>query len=378
MESKSTFSPDCQDIAKHIIAAKKPRVMSPKKPPIVTTDEQSVTMAYWQDGKTLRDCSRYMLENQIGCDVTFLVGQKGQEIRAHKFILISRSPVFQAMLCGPLGEKQTPIPIPDIEPHSFGLILRYMYYDAMIAKKDQISEILYAAKKYCLSNLVKICRDKLSKWITTDNACELLHQALMLDDSTLVRQCQSFVLKNGELCLKSAGMGKLSRDCVTKVFEADDLLANELTLSNALVNWAQAVCKRLKENVTSAKIREILGDMLYSVRFHAISPEDFAKHVSVSDILSKDEIISFFSFTTEHVKVSRSSPQSLGEPFAVIKDVTGFAQASLSRTHPQFSIPVVLISLYLLLSISVGYFFINLAHQHITPFPVSCVMLQAR
>lgn len=38
-----------------------------------------------------------MLQNQIGCDVEFIVGEQNEAIKAHKVVLASRSPVFFAM-----------------------------------------------------------------------------------------------------------------------------------------------------------------------------------------------------------------------------------------------------------------------------------------
>lgn len=77
----------------------------------------------WQLGKTLAECNRYMLDNQIDCDVTFRVGETGEVVMAHKYVLGSRSSVFYAMLYGPLAEKGD-ILITDMEPHTFQCLLR--------------------------------------------------------------------------------------------------------------------------------------------------------------------------------------------------------------------------------------------------------------
>lgn len=57
----------------------------------------------WRTGKNFSERYMHMFENQIGCDVTFSLGER--TIDAHKFILISRSAVFEAMFCGSLAEK---------------------------------------------------------------------------------------------------------------------------------------------------------------------------------------------------------------------------------------------------------------------------------
>jgi hypothetical protein len=48
----------------------------------------------WQCGRALDDRMTYMLEQQLMCDVTFLVGPDQIPIKAHKYMLASASPVF--------------------------------------------------------------------------------------------------------------------------------------------------------------------------------------------------------------------------------------------------------------------------------------------
>lgn len=79
----------------------------------------------WRTGRNAAQCNRYMFENQLHCDITFMVGSgdQKQEISAHKYILISRSEVFEAMLVGPLHEHSNMIEIPDVDPASFRKLL---------------------------------------------------------------------------------------------------------------------------------------------------------------------------------------------------------------------------------------------------------------
>ena len=80
----------------------------------------------WQSGRSVTECNKYMLQHEIGCDVTFRVGVAGDEVRAHKYVLASRSSVFFAMLYGPFqhGDAGTSIEIPDIEKDVFMCLLR--------------------------------------------------------------------------------------------------------------------------------------------------------------------------------------------------------------------------------------------------------------
>lgn len=89
------------------------------------------TCAEWQHGKSLKECNKYMLENEIATDVCFEVGPRdGHQglVRAHKYILIARSAVFEAMFCGGMSESKadanSKIPITDVEVEIFQELLR--------------------------------------------------------------------------------------------------------------------------------------------------------------------------------------------------------------------------------------------------------------
>ena len=78
----------------------------------------------WQCKRSFEETNWHMLQDEKLCDVTFLVGSSKKEVKAHKFILASRSPVFFAMFCGSLPETSETIEVPDIEPFIFRDLLR--------------------------------------------------------------------------------------------------------------------------------------------------------------------------------------------------------------------------------------------------------------
>jgi len=84
----------------------------------------------WQNDLTLTESNRYMLDNQIDCDVWFTLlpsgGAAGEEfpvtVGCHRYMLVSRSPVFFAMLSGPLAvtsisSRTAPSPSPSPSQH---------------------------------------------------------------------------------------------------------------------------------------------------------------------------------------------------------------------------------------------------------------------
>jgi len=83
--------------------------------PAIMTTITAASGDDWQNDLTLSESNRYMLENQLDCDVWFTLlpsgGAVGEElpvtVGSHRYVLVSRSPVFFAMLSGPLAASCT-------------------------------------------------------------------------------------------------------------------------------------------------------------------------------------------------------------------------------------------------------------------------------
>ena len=81
---------------------------------------------------TLSQSLGLALTKDLATDVNFNIGTERKEMKAHKIILMARSPVFRAMFAGPLAESGN-IDIPDTTEHSFSVFLRY--FDIYSSKK---------------------------------------------------------------------------------------------------------------------------------------------------------------------------------------------------------------------------------------------------
>lgn len=82
----------------------------------------------WQATKTtVKERFAFMFNNEILCDVHFVVGRENtqQRIPAHKFVLSCGSAVFDAMFNGTLATQADEVELPDVEPAAFLALLRY-------------------------------------------------------------------------------------------------------------------------------------------------------------------------------------------------------------------------------------------------------------
>ncbi|WAR09972.1 BTBD6-like protein [Mya arenaria] len=190
------------------------------------------SMEDWQGERNLVDCNRFMFQNQINCDVTFLLGLKREAISAHKYMLVCRSSVFQSIFCGTIAGDKNTIPVSDVEPDTFrGLLLN-------------VKDLLYAAKKYAVKGLVEQCLNFLHSSITVDNVCTILEMVHMYNGKNIEGKCISFVHEHAKEVLKSRTFTKLCQTCVQQIIQSDEMILDEKTVLEAVLKWAELECRR--------------------------------------------------------------------------------------------------------------------------------------
>lgn len=75
----------------------------------------------------LGHCLMDLLKSGIGSDVVFEVGD--EMFRAHKLILATRSPVFNAQFFGPIGNRHlNRVVVEDVEPLVFKVVIAYIIF----------------------------------------------------------------------------------------------------------------------------------------------------------------------------------------------------------------------------------------------------------
>ncbi|XP_048553886.1 BTB/POZ and MATH domain-containing protein 2-like [Triticum urartu] len=141
-----------------------------------------------------------LLDQAEGTDVSFIV--EGQMFPAHRAVLAARSPVFRAELFGSMSEATMPsITLQDITPATFGVMLRYMYTDALPADNlpggcpiDMLQDLLAAADRYALDRLKIICAHKLWEEVSVETAATILACAETYSCAELKSKCMDFIV----------------------------------------------------------------------------------------------------------------------------------------------------------------------------------------
>ncbi|CAL5011266.1 unnamed protein product [Urochloa decumbens] len=163
-----------------------------------------------------------LLESDKGADVTFIVQEEA--FPAHRIVLAARSPVFDKLLYGPVGEEnRDTIKIEDMQPAVFKALLHFIYKDSLPTMEaldaDDNSKIamhlLVAADRYAVERLKLVCESILCKSLDVKNVATILSLADQLNCSKLKDVCIEYVNTSNRMDDVEASQGfvHLKRAC---------------------------------------------------------------------------------------------------------------------------------------------------------------------
>ncbi|XP_048244872.1 BTB/POZ domain-containing protein 6-like isoform X2 [Haliotis rufescens] len=214
----------------------------------------------WQAGKTVTECNLRMLDTEDLSDVTFLVGSEKQVVRAHRYVLVSRSCVFHAMFCGPLAETGEVI-ISDIEADIFKEFLRYVYTDKATINAETVTGLMYTSRKFSLDALFNLCVTFLEQSLSEDNVCQILEECHGYGELDLKQKALKLLTQGGKKVIQSPGFVKLCSDCMNKFVRSDGLYLKEEDVFDAVLSWTKERCRKEGGSDTPENIRRLMGDM---------------------------------------------------------------------------------------------------------------------
>ncbi|GFO05278.1 BTB/POZ domain-containing protein 6 [Plakobranchus ocellatus] len=263
----------------------------------------------WKDTKSVVDNNRHMLESQMSCDVMFIVGEKRQQIGAHKFVLMTRSEVFRHMFNGPDSTKSEFV-IPDIPGDFFWEMLRHIYCEDQKLEVKSVVGIMYAADQYNLLVLKQACLDFLHKNLEINYACYLLVELRKYGYPEEEKIVMSFIRKNAEDVFKTKGMDLLSRELLNELLTLPGLDVDESVKKEAVETWARNHQEEKKIGASVENLMDSLNDCLYVYR------DDASSHRYVMD-----------SVTTRNIFEEKPEPEALYPNLAEYVDSAQSAKA---------------------------------------------------
>jgi len=281
-------------------------------------------------------------------EITFLIGAEPhtEEIAVKYAVLVDRSPVFRAMLEGPLAEKiEKIIVITDVDPRAFEILVSFMTGDVVKFKSVLTAlAVVYAAQKYMVKKIDYLALKFINKNISSDNVLLVLQHLSVLNhresvaeeeclDTTpsapplelldsqeefcdqthfsyhcnqfkqsdiavdknyqkVFEHCFDVIDRNAKKVLESDEFEDISLELVKDVIKRDTLrLSSEVTVLEAVNRWSHRQCRRQHLNPSPDNKREVLQGAQYQVRFLTMTSEEFKMGQRISNLLTEEEEI---------------------------------------------------------------------------------------
>ncbi|XP_052784664.1 BTB/POZ domain-containing protein 6-like [Mya arenaria] len=262
----------------------------------------------WQHAESFSVTNVKMLDDDVLCDVTILAGTDKREMRCHRFILASRSPVFYTMFCGSLPETGV-VEIPDVEADVFQQVIRYLYTNDIVITPESVMAIMYMANKYDIQQLTKCCQEYLEEKMSVENVCVILDQAVKFEEKELEKKCYLFIAENSTEVFATEGFQVLSRGTLETVLakEQDNHKLKPEDIYIACAKWAKTQClMESPSDITNAKLRAKLGNLVDMINFCKMTYDSFIDNVSYDNILTGDEKVRYL----QDIRKETTKPKS--------------------------------------------------------------------
>ncbi|KAG9290158.1 hypothetical protein G9A89_010464 [Geosiphon pyriformis] len=236
-----------------------------------------------------------LLNSQNFFDVRIAVG-KAPNIRSfnvHSQILAARSSYFAvALSSGDFKRENKTIVFskPNISPHIFEVILRYIYSGEISLNEHgalTILELLIVADELILENLIDLLEDyliehhatDLEKNFTTFNETSFNHHSF----NKLQKFCTEIAVNNPATVFNSQDFTSLNKNALCSILSRDDLNMEEIEIWKKILEWGAA---KLSNGIQLDKVlnwtdenfeafKESIGEFLPLIRFFNISSVDF-------------------------------------------------------------------------------------------------------
>jgi len=269
----------------------------------------------------------YTQSPMLHTDVTFKFNN-GDRIHAHKLILTLFSPVFEAEFYGSLNQDGE-IPITDIEPEIFRMLLGYLYTSIPLDVKDKDFDcskawnLWYATEKYILPELSESCKLKIQQCVQNHDHYTLLNlvNAVKYHISDYITfHATEKVNKALETIIHTEEWRSLEEYVFVHILSQENLSLTEGQLFEAILNWCRAKCQVEGEENQREAVREKLSRFLDYIKWENMSGEEFVDLVSASDALSLEQYKTFsIRIFKANCKGRRSMTREMANPLRVYR-----------------------------------------------------------
>ncbi|XP_074645907.1 kelch-like protein 10 [Tubulanus polymorphus] len=249
---------------------------------IVTSSQQSSassasgtpSLFFYTDDDSLE--GRFNILNDLReteklCDATLQVGD--ETFPVHRAILASCSPYFRAMFTNGMQEtEKRTVQIPGVNADVMKQIIQYAYTCVIDTNPSNVEAIMVAGDKFSVPGIVKLCKEFIMSYLTSQNCFRYLDFAREFNFIELECEILRHIKVNfDEIGLVNPDVLTLHVQEIERILSADDLnVKNEELVFETIIRWIDHdPDDRLK----------FIGRLMYCVRLGLIPTDYFLENI---------------------------------------------------------------------------------------------------
>ncbi|XP_023210865.1 BTB/POZ domain-containing protein 6-like isoform X2 [Centruroides sculpturatus] len=147
-----------------------------------------------------------------------------------------------------------------------------------------------ASKIYRFDKISKILDDYIINCINNETVFKIFEEALNNSYTNISNYCKHFIQNNANYLLQASHFQYLTFEMVETISQLKLKLYSEVTLFEALFEWAKDECRRSNVETNVKNIRHIINPLLPHVKFLSMSEKEFREGPAQSAVFTKEEI----------------------------------------------------------------------------------------
>ncbi|KAJ6252085.1 btb (poz) domain-containing 2a-related [Anaeramoeba flamelloides] len=223
----------------------------------------------------IKDKLKTLVNSQDMSDVLFLVGKNKTKIYAHKLILSLASKTWKQLFY----QEQSPpklivkYTIPDIEEIAFKSLLNFCYTKQIKLSDEIVLDLYYAANKFEVEELIKICEKYLGNNLSLTNCLIFLERSLVFNDKELIQKSLNMIEEESIKILNvPKSFNKLKEQTVKVILSCKKLNIDEIEIFRRIYERGIFLCSKQNIKPNPETLTKILSGLLDLIHIDLIGP----------------------------------------------------------------------------------------------------------
>lgn len=222
-------------------------------------------------------------------DITFVHG--ATKLYCHNIVFKMQAPDLQKKIIENRCNDEINVDHIGISFDTFSEIIKFIYTKNMELDFNNIVEVTQFAHNYNLQSVKEFCRNWIKQKLTIKTACIVLQTMMINNEDNLLAEVENFIRLNYKEVIETESFLNSDVSVIRRILSLEKIESgSEIDVYNAAEKWAK---QRLSvgKPFTGSKMRDILGDLIYLIRFPSMTSLEFTECVTRNaGLLKHDEI----------------------------------------------------------------------------------------